>query len=74
MIFSRKVQFVDGRKPIAILELAENGGHVLLTKDWTHYSLVCMGYVKRRANSKVKITVENFEELRYSIFCIQYCY
>ena len=46
--------------------LAENGGHVLLTKDWAHYLLLCMGYMKRRANNKVKITVENFEEMKYN--------
>ena len=48
--------------------LAENGGHVLLTKDWAHYLLLHMGYVKRKANSKVKITVENFKE-KYNFLC-----
>ena len=46
--------------------LAENGGHVLLTKDWAHYLLLHMGYAKRKANSKVKITVENC-----TIFCVK---
>ena len=49
--------------------LAENGGHVLLTKDWAYYLLLRMGYVKRKANSKVKITVENFEEMKYNFLC-----
>ena len=49
--------------------LAENGGHVLLTKDWAHYLLHRMGYVKRKANSKVKITVENFEAMKYNFLC-----
>ena len=42
--------------------LAENGGPVALIKDWAHYLLVCMGYVKRKANNKVKVVAENFEE------------
>ena len=44
--------------------LAENGGHVVFTKDWAHYVLVCMGYVKRKDNTKAKIAIENFEELK----------
>ena len=44
--------------------LAENGGHVVFTKDWAHYLLLRMGYVKRKANSKVKVTMSNFEELK----------
>ena len=44
--------------------LAENGGHVVFTKDWAHYLLLRMGYIRRKANSKVKITVKNFEELK----------
>jgi len=49
--------------------LAENGGHVLLTKDWAQYLLLYMGYAKRKTNSKVKITADNFEELRYNFLC-----
>ena len=49
--------------------LAENGGYVVFTKDWAHYLLLCMGYVKRKANSKVKITVSNFEELKVNFLC-----
>ena len=39
--------------------LAENGGHVVLAKDWAHYLLLQMGYIRRKANSKVKISVKN---------------
>ena len=49
--------------------LAENSGHVLLTKDWANYLLLRMGYVKRKANNKVKIIVENFEEMKYNFLC-----
>jgi len=34
--------------------LAENGGHVVFAKDWVHYLLVCMGYVKRKGNTKAR--------------------
>jgi len=44
--------------------LAENGGHVVL-KDWAHYLLVRMGYVKRKGNTKAKISIENFDELQH---------
>ena len=44
--------------------LTENGGHVVFTKDWAHYLLLRMGYVKRKSNSKVKVTMSNFEELK----------
>jgi len=47
--------------------LACNEGHILLTKDWSRYLLERMNFVKRKANTKAKITVENFAELR-SIF------
>ena len=40
-----------------------NGGHLLLTKDWSRYLLVMMYFVKRKANTKAKITLENFTEL-----------
>ena len=42
--------------------LDENGGHVVFTKDWVHYLLICMGYIKRKGNNKAKIAIENFEE------------
>ena len=42
--------------------LACNGGHILLTKDWSRYLLERMNFVKRKANTKAKITVENFAD------------
>ena len=44
--------------------LACNGGHILLTKDWSRYLLERMNFVKRKANTKAKITVDNFTELK----------
>ena len=44
--------------------LAENGGHVSLTKHWARYLLSRMGFVKRRANTKSKVSVEHFDELK----------
>ena len=35
-----------------------------LTKGWAKYLLHRMGYVKRKATSKAKVTVKNFEELK----------
>ena len=35
-----------------------------LTKGWAKYLLNRMGYVKRRAMSKAKVSVENFDELK----------
>ena len=34
-----------------------------LTKPWAKYLLYRMRYVKRKATSKAKVTVENFKEL-----------
>ena len=34
-----------------------------LTKGWAKYLLYRMGYVKWKATSKAKVTIENFEEL-----------
>ena len=42
--------------------LAVNGGHILITKDWAKSLLQRMGFVKRRASTKAKITVEDFQE------------
>ena len=44
--------------------LAENGGNVVFTKDCSHYLLLQMRYVNRKGNSKVKVTMSNFEELK----------
>ena len=35
-----------------------------LTKDWAKYVMKRMGYVKRRGNTKAKVNIENFEEMR----------
>ena len=42
--------------------LAVNGGHILITKDWAKNLLHRMGFVKRRASTKAKVSVEDFEE------------
>ena len=44
--------------------LAPNGGHIALTKHWGRHLLRRMGYVKRRASTKAKVTIQNFEELK----------
>ena len=38
-----------------------NGGHISLTKTWAQSILKRMGYVKRRASTKAKVTVANFD-------------
>ena len=48
--------------------LAANGGHIVLTKHWAQYMLQRMGYVKRKATSKGKVTVENLQALNNSIY------
>ncbi len=44
--------------------LACNGGHIDLTTDWGKHLLNRMGFVKWRASTKAKVSVENFEALR----------
>ena len=44
--------------------LAQNGGHIALTRDWARSLLGRMGYVKRKANTKAKIAVTDFNELK----------
>ena len=44
--------------------LAENGGHTNLCKHWARYLFSRMGFVKRRANTKSKVSVEHFDELK----------
>ncbi len=44
--------------------LATNGGHIPLTRYWGKNLLRRMGYVKRRASTKAKVTVANFKELK----------
>ena len=41
-----------------------NGGHVVLTKEWAYYLLNCLGYVKRKSNSKAKVTPTDFIQLQ----------
>ena len=44
--------------------LASNGRHILLTKDWGKSILHRMGFVKRKASTKAKVSIENFEEIK----------
>ena len=44
--------------------LAVNGGHVVLTKEWARYLLHRLGYVKRKSNSKAKVTPTDFTQLQ----------
>ena len=44
--------------------LACNGGSIVLTKEWARYVLQRMRMVKCRANTKIKVTVEDFDELK----------
>jgi len=44
--------------------LLANGRHIDLTKHWANSLLSRMGFVKWRANTKVKISVEHFDELK----------
>ena len=38
--------------------LESNGGHIFCNHEWVKGLLSRMGYVKRRMNTKLKITVE----------------
>ena len=44
--------------------LVANSGHIDLTNNWEKYLLSRMGFVKRRVNTKAKVTVEYFDELK----------
>ena len=44
--------------------LAANGGHIVLTKHWGKHLLTRMGFVKRRASTKAKIAIQNFDEVK----------
>ena len=44
--------------------LASNGGHIVLTKHWAKHLLGRMGFVKRHASTKAKVTVEYFEAVK----------
>jgi hypothetical protein len=43
-----------------------NGGHIVCNREWAKNFLRRLGYVKRRANTKSKVTVEHFE--MYNLF------
>ena len=47
--------------------LADNGGHISLSKDWARYMLQRIGFVKRKGTTKgtLYIQVENFDEEKY---------
>lgn len=44
--------------------LASNGGHITLTKYLAQHLLSHIGYVKRRAITKAKVTVQNVEDVK----------
>ena len=44
--------------------LAENGGHITLTKDWACYLLQRIGYVKRKGTTKGTLHVDSFDEIK----------
>ena len=44
--------------------LAVNKGHTLLTKHWAQYLMERMGYVRQKATTKAKVTVENLAALK----------
>ena len=44
--------------------LASNGGYIVLSKHWGTHLLARMGFVKRRASTKAKIEIKNFEEVK----------
>ena len=35
-----------------------------MTKDWAKYLMECMGFVKRRASTKAKVSVSDFNQLK----------
>jgi len=43
--------------------LAVNGGCIVLTKPWAQYLLEQMGYMKRKATSSAKVTVDDLASL-----------
>ena len=42
--------------------LAVNRGHILITMEWAKNLLSRMGFVKRRASTKAKVSVKDFQE------------
>ena len=51
--------------------LVENGSHISLDKHWLKYLLARMGFVKRRGNTKSKVLVEQFDELK-ELFLLEF--
>ena len=41
-----------------------NGGHISLTKHWAKYLLERMGFVKRPASTKAKVSLPDFERFK----------
>jgi len=39
-----------------------------LTKDWAKYLLQRMGFIKRKATTKAKTNVQDFEEIKKIVF------
>ena len=44
--------------------LAANGGGINLTKDWAKYMFRRMALVKRKGNTKAKVELEQFDEMK----------
>ena len=44
--------------------LVSNGGHIVLSKHCAKHLLSRMGFVKRRASTKAKISIQNFDEVK----------
>jgi hypothetical protein len=42
--------------------LAHNGGHIAITKTWAKSLMQRMGFVKRRATTRSKVSIEDFQE------------
>ena len=53
--------------------LVENGGHIALTKSWSHSLMLRMGLVKRKASTKkTSMTDEEFKKRKdaFRFFCV----
>jgi len=59
------------RRNPALLASAGGDGYVVLTKDWAWYLLQRMGYTKRKATTKAKNTVEDFDAVKQDFFCLR---
>jgi len=51
--------------------LAKNGGYISLEKHWAKYLLTRMGFVKRRGNTKSKVSVEHFDQWK-ELFLLEF--